>query len=140
MAVIRKAVAAVPAKVASKPVVVAPTRGAVPAKVAKPATQADTLSGFTRLGKIEIPTKRAFGKRGVFRDLFNSMEQGEAIAITVDSDKKLTSKMNSIYNAARKAGDHGASVTMRIAEPGDKDGLGGVIHLWFNGFYDAPTK
>ena len=126
-------------KVASAPVKTAPITRVAPAKAVVKVATTDVVSlhGFTRIGKIAVPPKKAFGKRGIFQELFSSMEVDECIAIPVDADKKLTSKMNSIYNSARKVNDgKGAKVTMRIHEPGDANGLGGTIYLWFGGFYE----
>ncbi len=123
------------ATVIRKATVKAPVKTAT---VAKPVVKATpSVNGFTVLKNIEIPAKKAFGKRGMFNDLFTTLEVGDCVEIAVDADKKIGSKMNSIYNAARKAGEHGASVVMRVHKPGDENGLGGVIRLWFNGFYEA---
>jgi hypothetical protein len=110
---------------------VATVQKTVSRAVAKVAPKAPAVvAGFSILKGIEIPAKRAFGKRGVFNDLFAQLEAGDCVEIPVEADKKIVSKMNAIYNAARR---NNSSVTMRIHSAGDADGRGGVLRLWYNG-------
>lgn len=119
MAVIKKAVATVPAKVS------APVR-----QVAKASTAAKTVAGFTVLKGVEIPPKKSFGgKRGVYNELFEGLEAGECVEIQIEEDKTNVSKMNGLYNAARR---NGADITIRIHDNGH-EGRGGVLRMWYNG-------
>lgn len=120
---------------------VAPARAVAPARVATPARVAAPVApkvsnGFQILKGIDIPAKRAFGKRGIFNDLFlndpsnGGMEIGDCLEIQVDADKTNISKMNSLYNAARR---NGADVTIRVHDGGVDGKTGGVLRMWYNG-------
>ena len=93
-------------------------------------------NGFQILKGIEIPAKRAFGKRGVFNDLFQNdpanggLEIGDCLEIIVDEGKTNISKMNSLYNAARR---NEADVTIRVHDGGSDGKTGGVLRMWYNG-------
>jgi hypothetical protein len=128
------------AGVIRKPVAVAPkaatpVQKAVIRTVAKIVPKAPAaVGGFTVLKNVEIPPKRAFGKRGVFNDLFATLEVGDCVEIPVEEDKKIVSKMNAVYNAARR---NNSSIVMRIHQAGDKEGRGGVLRLWYNGQFET---
>lgn len=114
-------------------------RQAVPARTAQPAARAVAakptpgvreVAGFKIVKGVEIPPKKAFGgKKGVFNELFSQMENGDYIEVPVDEGKKNTSKMNSLYNAARR---NGVEITIRIQDNG-ADGTGGTLGVWFIG-------
>ena len=134
MAIQKRAV--VPAVVARA---VAPVRAVAAARVATrvAAPVAPKVSnGFQILKGIEIPAKRAFGKRGVFNDLFQNdaanggLDIGDCLEIQVDEGKTNISKMNSLYNAARR---NGADVTIRVHDGGVDNKTGGVLRMWYNG-------
>ena len=127
---------AVPAVIARA---VAPVRAVAAARVAtRVATPVapKVSNGFQILKGIEIPAKRAFGKRGVFNDLFQNdaanggLDVGDCLEIQVDADKTNISKMNSLYNAARR---NGADVTIRVHDGGTDGKHGGVLRMWYNG-------
>ena len=111
---------------------VAPVRtvAKVAAKVAPKTVAPKAVGGFKILENIEIPAKRAFGKRGVYNDLFAQLEVGQCVEIEVEPDKTTVSKMNGLYNAARR---NGADVTMRIHEAGEDGKHGGIVRMWYNG-------
>ena len=135
MAIQKRTVAA---PVAVRPVApvraVSPARVATPARVAAPAPKVS--NGFQILKGIEIPAKRAFGKRGVFNDLFQNdpsnggLDVGDCLEIQVDEGKTNISKMTSLYNAARR---NGADVTIRVHDGGTDGKTGGVLRMWYNG-------
>ena len=134
---IQKRTVAVP--VAVRPV--ASVRAVAPARVATPARAVvahvpKASNGFHILKGIEIPAKRAFGKRGVFNDLFlndpsnGGLDVGDCLEIQVDEGKTNISKMNSLYNAARR---NSADVTIRVHDGGTDGKTGGVLRMWYNG-------
>ena len=122
--------------VAVRPVTVAPARVATPARVVAQVPKASSTNGFQILKGIEIPAKRAFGKRGVFNDLFQQapenggLDVGDCLEIQVDEGKTNISKMNSLYNAARR---NSADVTIRVHDGGTDGKTGGVLRMWYNG-------
>ena len=131
MAVIVKK-SAVVQKVAPK--VAAPVK--VVQKVA-PKVAAPTRNGFQIMTGVDIPTKRAFGgKRGVYNELFSQFESefdGEnalCVEIEVEAEKTAISKMNGLYNAARR---NGAAVTIRVHAQGEDGKHGGVLRMWYQG-------
>ena len=120
---------------------VAPARAVAPARVATPARVVvahvpKASNDFQILKGIEIPAKRAFGKRGVFNDLFQQapenggLDVGDCLEIQVDEGKTNISKMNSLYNAARR---NSADVTIRVHDGGADGKTGGVLRMWYNG-------
>ena len=134
----RTAVPTVVARPVASARAVASARVATPARVV--ATAPKVSNGFQILKGIEIPAKRAFGKRGVFNDLFQNdaanggLDIGDCLEIQVDADKTNISKMNSLYNAARR---NGADVTIRVHDGGTDGKHGGVLRMWYNG--QKPT-
>lgn len=113
--------------------VVAPAKAAT--KVAPKAVAPKTIGGFTVLKGIDIPAKRAFGKRGVYNDMFAQLEVGDCLEIQVEEDKTNISKMNGLYNAARR---NGASIVIRVHDAGT-EGHGGVLRMWYNGQKEEET-
>lgn len=124
---------AVPTRTVAQPTKVQtqPARMTQPVRQAtKPVPGVREIAGFKILKGIEIPPKKAFGgKKGVFNELFGQMEAGDYIEVPVDEGKKNTSKMNSLYNAARR---NGVEITIRIQDNGN-DGTGGLLGVWFMG-------
>lgn len=115
------------AVITRKPVVA--TKPAVKAVAAKKVTAATVVvNGFTILKGIEVP-QRSHARSSELNTLFASMEQGDCVEISVGEDQKNISKMNSLYNAAKR---NGADVTIRLHDAG-KDSMGGVLRLWYNG-------
>lgn len=129
---IQRPVQKVAVKVTTKPAVKPIARPI--AQMAKKVAEPETIGGFRKLGKLELPARRHFGRTGGMTEIFNGLEIGEAIEIVVDADRKQMSKMNSIYNAARRVG---VGITIRVAESADENGLGGVLHMWYNGPKEA---
>ena len=138
MAIQKRAVAVAPVRQAVPTPVrqVAPARAVAPARVVAQVPKASSTNGFSILKGIEIPAKRAFGKRGVFNDLFQNdpanggLEIGDCLEIVVDEGKTNISKMNSLYNAARR---NEADVTIRVHDGGADGKTGGVLRMWYNG-------
>lgn len=117
------------AKPAAKPATQSNVRP-IQKMVAKPTNATKSVGGFTVLKGVEIPPKKSFGgKRGVYNDLFQQLELGDCVEVQVEEDKTNVSKMNGLYNAARR---NGADITIRIHDAGN-DNHGGVLRLWYNG-------
>lgn len=89
------------------------------------------VNGFTILKGIEVPP-RSHARSSELNTLFASMEAGDCVEISVREDQKNVSKMNSLYNAAKR---NGADVTIRLHDAG-KDSMGGVLRIWYNGQRD----